>query len=415
MTLQIGRVTGLPEPTQWTQTGDRTATVTGSYVASSLQDGLTKRDQILGLANDYDEPVVPLIMSTQTRLIGYYKVLGAAHTTDPFTMVRGNLYDYTVDLEAVPGFSNPLFESIITGGLLNNVVGAVNGDAQWFHAFPLTTVEYFGGSGVFYDRVGWDGTTRMLYGTTSAPSITAHFYLAPANYYIGAATFEQGSPYATVVGRQEVQADLVNWRLSNGLVRVTPNATAGKLDVSHWKGAAWAAAKTYRFTETLNGYLVNGFTSVTVLRNCPEETTIRLGAISSGGLGWGRINIDLGLRRGDRLVRGYLSSDSQGDWQVARDTTEAATAITYGAVTLGNIRATANDADGNRYVLISDQKAVTSDLVNGKLTQNAPSYTMDFGIGSEIGGSGSSAPERAVDIAQQYLAVQGEKQQVVVR
>jgi hypothetical protein len=154
-----------------------------------------------------------------------------------------------------------------------------------------------------------------------------------------------------------------------------------------------------------------------VFRNSVEEVIIHLGCTVNFGINWGRVGVDLALRRGDRIVRGFLSSDSQSNWQVARNTTEAATAITYGAVTLGNIRATANDGDGNRYVLITDQTATpVSDLGNGSLTQNAATNnTFDFGIGSEIGGSGAAHPNWAQDLAQQYIATQIEEQRVVIR
>jgi len=59
--------------------------------------------------------------------------------------------------------------------------------------------------------------------------------------------------------------------------------------------------------------------------------------------------------------------------------------------------------------------APVSDLVNGKLTQAGNNTTFDFGIGSEIAGSGAVAPNIAAQTATQYLAAQSEKRQVVQR
>jgi hypothetical protein len=286
-----------------------------------------------------------------------------------------------------------------------------------FHGYPDAVVEYsLASAAVTATRSSADGILRFTsfnagLGSATLMNATPRFYLTPANFYVGAATIEQGSPLQPTVGRS-VQPDVVNWRLSNGLVRVTPNATPGKIDIAHWKGAAWAAAKTYKITAS---GLVNGWTAVTVLRNSTEECVLRLSCTTTGDVI--PTYLDISLRRGDRLVRMNLSIQ----WNTAnfaavyRDATEAATAITYGAVTLGGIRATANDADGNRYVLLSYQGGTTNDLVFGGLTLTAGQKTMDIGIGSEIGGSGAAAIDTATAIANQYLAAQAESQRIVSR
>src|SRR5438445_209425 len=84
-----------------------------------------------------------------------------------------------------------------------------------------SVTDYFkGAGGGFNVRGSADGNLYVFNGGNV--SDLARFYLQPASYYIGAATFEQGSPLQPVVGRQLAQNDVVNWRLSNGLVRVTP-------------------------------------------------------------------------------------------------------------------------------------------------------------------------------------------------
>jgi hypothetical protein len=415
MSLHLGRIT-LPEPTSWASTGDLQVTVTGSYRASSVTDGLVRRDQLLGMVDNLDEPVIPVVMDNEPRVTGYYRVIGASFDTDIFTRLSGNLYDYRVDLERVAGFTQPAFESVLIGALLTNGVGAVAGDMMGFHVIPANSLELSadGGWGSFYFRSSADGLLQYYQPTLLKTS--AHFALAPANFYIGAATFEQGAVLQPVVGRLLTQPSPASWRLSNGLVRVTPNVgTPGVLDVSFYSGSVWSGTKSFILLGSVSAGALTGFTSVTVLRNSVEEVVIRLGAIV-GVAGWGRLYIDLSLRRGDFLVRGYLTSDLTEKWQIRVFTAEAATAITYGAVTLGNIRATVNDPDGNRYVLITDQTAgPVSDLVNGRLTQNVSSMTFDFGIGSAIGGSFAVTPGRPQDLAQQYIAAQSESQRVVGR
>lgn len=416
---RFGKPITVPEPEVWDQKGG-TITVSGKVFVSPNTDAVRLRDQLLGYLDNPDEPIVPVIMDSEPRLTGYYRVVDVAVPTDQKALSVGAL-TYSVTLEPVAGFAQPYLESVISGALLTNVVGAVAADGYQFHVVPSVAMEYFREpQPLVYTRGSADGDLSLFttngagLGQVAAP---ASFALTPANFYIGACTIEQGSPLQPVVGMMLAQPDLVNWRLSNGLVRVTPNGTAGKLDISHWDWAnAWSTPKTYQITgTTLAGALYNP-RSLTIARNSVEECVIRLGCASSvQGIAFGRINLDISLRRGDRLARIYLTSDRADQWQVKRDTTEAATAITYGAVTLGGIRATNNDGDINRYVLLSYQAAVTSDLVNGKLTQNALSTTMDIGIGLESGGASASAPDRAFDLAQQYLAMQSEAQRVVKR
>jgi hypothetical protein len=428
MTLQIGRITGLNEPNVWANRNG-IITLTGSYKATSLTDGLVRRDQLLGYNNNPDESVVPVVLTGEPRVTGYYRILGVSVDTDDYVRKQGNLYDYTVTMQEVTTHTQPMLESVMTGTLLTNVVSGVANDARQFHGVPAASLEYYRltpSVQTLDARVTAAGTVNVLISdlvnagptTYTAP---ANFYLPAASFYIGAATFEQGASLQTVVGRQQVQNDLVNWRLQNGLVRVTPNATAGKIDVSHFNGSTWSVLKTYTLTETNAPLgLVNGFTTLSVLRNSSEETIIRLGLTTTitGPVSSGRISLDISLRRGDFLARMYLTADVAATrWKIARDTVEAATAITYSGVTAGGIRATANDADTNRYVLLSYQAAVTNDLVNGAMTQNAPALaTFDFAIGSEIGGSGAGANTRAAAaLARQYLAAQGESQRVVTR
>lgn len=425
MSLHLGRVV-VNEPTSWasisTSGSGIQVTVTGSYQAASLADGLVRRDQILGLANDRDVAVIPVIMDGEPRVSGYYRVLNTSCETDEFVRQKGNLYDFQIVLQPVMGFSQPIFESILNDALLTNSVGAVIGDHAPFHAYPALTTEYamgliLGGYATS-TRSSADGNMSVWCKAAGDPvpmTTYARFYVPPSSFYVGAAMIEQGSPLQPVVGSFPV-ADLVNWRLSNGMVRVTPNATPGKLDVAHWKGAAWAAAKTYKISEDIRG-LINGFTAVTVLRNSVEECIVRLSCTTASGLGV--VFIDIALRRGDRTARLYLTTQPPGGtphWSIFRDTVEAATAITFGAVTLGGIRASVNDADGNRYVLLSYQTgSPTSDLVNGGITQTAAPYLMDFCIGSEIGGSGAAAIDTAVVLARQYVAAQTEEMRVVAR
>jgi hypothetical protein len=380
----------LAAPGAWERSGRQITLTSTSTVLPALAPLL--RDQLLGYIENGDEQKVPVISTADPRLTGYYRIVDVDIDTDPDLISNGSVAA-RITLEMVSGFTQPMLEGVVPGTLLTNAVGGVFADG------PIAVFTYG-----FHDIFG--GT---YYGTT----VSARHAVPPASFYVGAATLEQGNPLYPVVGRDLVQPDVANWRLSNGLVRVTPNAIASRLDISHYNGSIWST-KTYTLKDGA-APLVTGWNSLTVLRNSVEETIIRL----TSGVGMLDIlSLDISLRRGDEIARLYFATTlSNGhNYAVARITAEASTAVAVGAITKGMIRATSNDADGNRFVIFSVQNAnPTNDLVNGAVTNTASPMAADFGIGSEIGGSGSAVPNRAVDLGGQYLAAQDETQRVVAR
>jgi hypothetical protein len=629
---RAGKTLLLNDPSMWAESNGQ-ITVTVISTLSSVTDALRLRDQLLGYQDNLDEAIVPVVVDSEPRLTGYYRIIpGSVQIdTDPLAVGLGTFTAY-ITLERVMGFTQPLMESIISGALLPNGVGGLDADAMPFHAVPGAATEYQSplSAGAASSRLSAAGLLTLFSqaGSSGYGGIGRHA-VTPQNFYVGAATFKQGNPLQPVVGRLMAQADVLNWELGNDLIRITPNATPGKLDVSRYKGAAWSTPKTYAlqilnadsgtddittggsilassgvlgvltsfkpaagstiarvgaigaFTigtntavtpaygqATVAGHLLvavvtsdgtgttttaagwaqaqvissigqvaiwykkncgageaaptftsttgstpmhaqltefsgahltapldqisppntqsdpvivrnggidvgfgdlvvmdvrwrlagaatatfldtfnngaaavhmgdsggsslsrhssfsygitaptalTGLNSVTVLRNSVEEAVIRLSLATSGGPAAGLYNLDLRLRRGDLLVRLYATTTGPATlWKLARDTAEAATAITFGAVTLGGIRATADDADGLRYVMLTYETAApVSDLVNGVLTQGALSTTADFGIGASIGSAG--VPDDPTSLAQQYLAAQAEAQRVVAR
>jgi hypothetical protein len=125
MALKIGRAgltLTLPEPQSWDESGGVVALRGSILNAAAPTDALRLRDQLLGYVNNGDEQVVPVIVDGETRLTGYYKVLGMHILTDPTAIANGYL-PFTATLQPVQGFSQPMMESILTDAPLTNVVG----------------------------------------------------------------------------------------------------------------------------------------------------------------------------------------------------------------------------------------------------------------------------------------------------
>lgn len=410
---RAGKTLLLNDPSMWAEQNG-VATVTVVSTVSPATDALKLRDQLLGYVDNWDEPIVPVICDSEPRRTGYYEVLGVQIDTDPVAVALGIFTAY-ISLRPVMGFSQPMIEAVMSGALLTNAVGAVLADVTAWHAVPGATTEYYNPGLTASSRgPGADGTLSFWTNTAGTGlSTTARSGLTPANFYINAATFEQGATLQPIVGRVLTQPDPLNWRLSNGLVRVTSTGSPGLLLVSWYNGTSWSATTVFRISDNGGGSPINyPWTSVVVLRNSVEEVSIRLTSIQSANE---IVTVDLSLRRGDRLVRLFIAaSNVPRTFAVFRTAIEAGTAITYGAVTVGGVRKTTNDADGNRWVILSYQATPVNDLVNGGVKLNAAGLTMDAAIGAVVPGT-AAAPDDAVSLAKQYLAAQSESQHVVPR
>lgn len=403
----VGSTTGAPGTMWgarlWNADGDIVA-IEGFLNAPEVGDALALRQQILGYSENIDEEVIPVTWTADSTADGYYRVRKAAVNMKGSSLAHG-LFEFSMQLERIRGYAAPLFESILLGADLTNA-HSFTGATPW-HAVPVAAVDYAEIDVLAdFERAAEGGDMHFIHLTDY--NVTPRFFVTPADYYLGAATFElgSGSLYRTIVGTQAENLPDA-WRLSNGLVRLTP-AASGRIEISHFNGTAWSAAKAFRFL-TNGTHIFDEFTNVTVLRNSAEEAAIRLTASTTGGFAEGPKVIDIALRRGDRMVRGLLQSYSGRSFRVQRDTAEASSALT------GGIRATANDADGDRFVLFST-KAHSTDLTNGYIQSTSGALTsFDFGIGSEVGGSGAAEPDRAGDLAKQYFAGQSEQMLVVSR
>ena len=230
----------------------------------------------------------------------------------------------------------------------------------------------------------------------------------PSEWYTGACRVEVGSSSRKAVGRDIIN-DLSNWRISNGMVRVIGNGTTGsQLDIQWHNGTSWSSTKSFEITYGGAAYTGYGVAprSVNILRNSVERVTVRISVNT--------ITVDLSIRRGARCVEvnvAYNNGISALAHGVKRTSTEAATALT------GGIRATSNDGDGNRYVITAGGSgAITNDLVNGRMYLSGTAATSwQFGISSEIGGSGASSFNTAQSQVYQYMAVWNETLRVVSR
>jgi len=413
MTVSFGRVgfaaPTLNDPTSMTLDGED-VTFTGVQRSTSAAQAVVLRDQIRGLNDNVDEPVVPVFFSDAAldSYEGLYRIVSASASVAAGD-VSSWVVRWTIRATRSQSYQQPFVESRCVFPVITNSHGITTATALCTVGTPgaaVTEVSYSDGTislFTFYtsedgsvmvaDAVpgSWTGDTGVFRWATSLPTW----------YYGGSRIKVNGD---IVVGRQCVDTP-TSWSIENGLVKVAASSSAGFFDVSHYDGSQYDTAKTFVLDErTAASIPATGFHHVSVLRNGPEACTLRLGVQNNGGYA---VNCDVTIRRGSRWVELVVTSGPL-KWGIRRGTAEAATSIT------GGIRATSNDASGNRYVL-SMPNAFTSDLVAGLIYPTSASSRMFLGIGCEVAGTSAVSPSTALAQVYRFIGQTYEVARVVGR
>lgn len=338
---------------------------------------------------------VPVTFTDKAGLTGFYRVVEARSNLIRVQNGAHQTADWSVGLELVGRDRDVEIESRVPLiGRADELVGAQA--PSFWHAPAVGHSSYLTGATVPSGQV-----TR-----TSSEGVLSVYTGLPAGFFprwtVAAGDYLLGSSRVLFDGIRRVGTwtpPLAVWEMHNGLVRVAPGAD-GAVTVSCWDTGAWRSAKSYAVT--VNGAAVTGSPEVTVLRNDPEETVLRLSYAGSPG----RTTLDLSLRRGSRFVTGVIKRHSSATLGVARTAAEAATAVT------GGLLATAADVDGNRFTLGSS-RAVTA-VADPAAISKAAALSFDFFAGHEVDAI-PAAGDAFADLLAQYLAAGGELAQVVLR
>lgn len=400
-TLQLGglllKETDILTDATNANTGERAVHLEGreSVPGTTLVDAEAKQEDIVGLFGR----VVPAQFQYKTLYNGYYLVSDANAEYEKWAQGPAQVR-WTLALDFIGPETTVDLES-----RLANVVRA--------NDFALTGERWHAPAGGHYSyQLG--NTVPALVARTSADgaltvyrSISAglnpRWGASPSGYLLGRARVLQGG-----IERTAVQATLTptGWEVNNALVRVRPDISGGAtLGVAAWTGAAW---QNKNWDIRLGGttILPAHFKAATVLRNDAEMVVLRL--VVQLPANSSRRLIDLTLRRGSRFVEGYVQDPSSTTIVVTPDVLETAT----DNHTAGWMRATSNDAAGNRFVTGS-ARSFTAET-NGGITK-ATTPTLDFFIGVEAGGSGAVSGDQGLDLRNQYIGAMAEKVGVAKR
>lgn len=337
--------------------------------------------------------VMPVVFTDKTELSGFYTVSDASSTLMKYANGAITTMTWSVELEKLGTAQDVEFESRVpTVPRSTELTGTT---VSYWHAPPGGHTSYYTGPTVPDTSVTREGSSGTMLVFTGIPAdVPPRWTVSAENYLNGASrVYLNGERFIGDATPQHT-----TWEVHNSLVRVAP--VGAGIAVSTWEGGAWRSVKDYVFT--VSGATLTVVPEFTIMRNDPEEVTVRLSyAISPG-----RVTVDLSLRRGSRFVTGVIKRHSSATLGVARTTAEAATAVT------GGLRATSVDADGNRFVMGST-RTVTTVLDTASISK-ASSVQLDFFLGHEVDATPATGDAFA-DLLAQYRGTNGDRTRVIRR
>lgn len=414
--ISIGRFVGVLVDVQ--RSGD-TVRLAG-YVRDDL-DAVAVQ-QFTGLLDNHDEPVMPVVCEARPDLTGFYRPGGGTiNERRGLTKLFGR-WEWAIDLTRIAGgYGDPLHELWVLAAKTNDVEFSFTftdraHSAVYLPATFKTQSLTLSASGVrtAADGVALNARHITLNGGESTTIAWTHL-ATPTVFYDAGVKVEQlvSWPWQVVIGRQvPAQSTL---RVSNDLVRVSV-ATDGEVTVESWDGAAWRSKK-YRITYDSGAGNITSIHAATVRTNGPDECVVSwIGNTDDDG----GATISARLLRGELLAEISVASNAAQVWKLTRSTTEAGTVLQdeegggAGVPADIGVRATANDANGDRYVIVSreDLGEGSVDTTNGGWTSGITidpytgfgvvSTSAVWGVGLEVGGSGAVAPNDAYTMSDRF-------------
>lgn len=405
-----------------------TFTLNGRITADDPDKANAIRDQLLGLspALGSDEDAVPLRIVEEPTLDGMVKVDAVSCEVEAGGLERGR-YPWSLTVRRLPGGALPNVESPLLGGLRQNVNGVAAANATPWHAVPGGTLDYWDGLSAFNPGATTITTETgdikyARFASSGVAARTARMTIPPAAWYQGAACIEQvdaaGDYYCTTGRGLPYGTGASGWRIGNGLIRVRPSTTPGRLELQMWQAGAWGTVHKFRLDayDGVTAYEVNRINTVAVLRNTPDEVRIRLSlGLYAAGVNYDhRTLLTIRIRRGARVAefRWTATGTTNMLGQVTPDPSEAGTALF--AFAAGGYTNTA-DAQGNTAILLTPAATSFSTFTSTiDSTGVGPrSRAWSFGLGILRGGAGAGAPWGSGDLRAEYFAPMSERLTVV--
>lgn len=410
MAMTIGRVgidIALPEPESWSEGADGRVSLQGWLTASTSADASFLREQILGLADPFGEPFVPVTLGHDDERDGWYQVLDVdvEHVLGQTEIDGGRRWSCT--LRRLPYRTQPRYELHRYGTVWTNSHSITEGVyVTGFVGLPATSVAVdLGATGYTRTLRSSDTGEVAIYDGVQSYDHVVSAYVPIADAYDGAAKIEvdvDGSQtWRTVVGT-DIRALPTRWRLGNGMIRTTWDTTNHGFAVEVYDTGSWEELGTvttsnyFLISDESASFITTDPVEVGVLRNDPLACTLRLVFDYESALS--RMFCDVTVRRGDRNVFGIIKTRSANQWGLS-PTVQSTTTSTTG----GTFRVDQHDDAGNRWVM-SSPKTASFNTSTGAWRVSSSTSVIPWAIGVEIDGSSATGSNVATQVSYQYFS-----------
>lgn len=424
MSMVIGRCSINEDPyAESLQVSGRTVSFASDINAASVTELKAKMQQLQGLIFNRDEDVFPFTWSEDSSFDGFYRIRSLDMTEIAVSLTTGAC-PFSIEMERVEHYANPLFE------IVTSIVERTN---PWAMLVPLSAMAIPAVNEYAWNTIN-STALRSIEGAVNGIRVLEQFlpysgtalqaaavwYPTAAGFYSGACTVEiqyggSGSYYPVVGSRIPVTAS-TNWRISNGLFRVgdkdSAGTNAGSLKTEAYDGANWDEVSYKVGTGGGGVYPAGAAGPIQILRNSPECVIVRrwIQSAANNDRILQTIKLDRGMFWCDMTIQQGAVNGGARDWRVQHYVPDAGTAIAGGVV------ATANDANGNRYQLMSPAPALTTVAASGRITYTATAALGSFMLGTIVGGGAPTYTwGDSTNQAEQYLLHPTTRQRMVVR
>lgn len=411
--ITYGRAQILKGPAAPSWSGD-VLTMRQQIMPATLVEAKAVADQLLGLMDNPDEPVIPMTCEAHPELNGFYVPVGVEVQADR-TYRTSRLMHASVGLRRLAnGFTNPTVETYVMSRLATNAHGIVSTTDHATAAlsdFDDLLMDYRGLSGLLgTDEVitTHDGLplTVKKFANTNVAGYYSQFARADGYYDAGACKIEysyDGSTWFAAVNRNIPNG--AAWRMSNGFIRI---GTTGPLpeanvvfevaDSGQYRGAAG------NVTAVRGSFDLGGYEGPFILRNSPEMAIVKVHAFSG-------TYITYTIWSGGTIATVSFTSTSATGFLL-----EAVTPDGTGTAVTGGINKTSNDANGNRLTLLSRSAVTAITASPWGITLTTPATSGVFSIGVNLnGGAVSTSHFSAAGQLGQLCTVPQWRRRVVAR
>ena len=384
-------------PTNTRNSMDRTSSMSGRFVASSVTEAKKLRDELISMGNS--NLLLPLTYTGDTTFEGYCKLQNVSIN---HTKLATGVLDYSITILVQGRTSEMLFESNMSGALLTNSHSITTSDTTYgpFHAIPVNSFNYnHENAPAAVQRATEEGNVTLFYGSTLRDK-AAQWLVEPANFYKGACKIFMDNTLRTGYLAPNNPTGVL---LTNGIIRLTSGSTSdeSRFTIEFYDNGSFTSSREISFNQGSSTTDWNLWKTAQIIRNEPQECVVRFTSHSSDDDGDGRLTVDATIKRGAHHIsfvanQGPTSSRAAAS-RINLQVTESGGTFSNST---GYMVESSADTSGQKFIVGSPQ-GYTADTTN-KLIHLSTAQFKTF-VGYEYNASNPAVHDTADAVRDQYL------------